>query len=430
VVVLAIGVGMFYYITQIEEEGNVNVLTNNNTVVNTNSTANANVNTNRNVNTILNLNNMSNTNTVVTGSQCSDWKPTPAGQLTCSAEVSPGYYFNNERNSCEYYPGGGECSPPPYTTMEECQIACRDNGENSYNCTEVYCSQYVYSNCPDNCTKQQCESGCTEKNGAVVCATCDWPGSCFCEKETTGTSDCEWRPTQDYGSCEKALGLYYDGNTCVYISGCDTRGDIIPFHTIRECNDACNADKEFLFNGSVSKECTQDSDCKFVDNTYDYSECCDPAPVCTSDYDNNEYVVVNKELLEQLIIASRGDECDGIICPKYEMPVCPDVENKYIMQCIDHQCKKILKGDGVSVSDNALNVNSNINTNKQTNDGSAVNTQSYINKTCASHSDCGVFPCNNGVCWVKECTCSCRCPDSICGESGSAAPGYCITSST
>lgn len=51
---------------------------------------------------------------------------------------------------------------------------------------------------------------------------------------------CDWRPTRDnYGPCDMLLGIYYNGEECVSISGCNTYRDEIPFKTIEECKVLC-----------------------------------------------------------------------------------------------------------------------------------------------------------------------------------------------
>lgn len=94
--------------------------------------------------------------------------------------------------------------------------------------------------------------------------------------------------------------------------------------------------------------------------------------------------------------------------------------------------------DGSAAVNSGSNRNGNIATNTSANANQAVNStsgvqpslvnaQAYLDKSCTAEADCGVFPCVNGECLVQECTCSCKCVNSTCGGSTSAAPGYCIT---
>jgi hypothetical protein len=57
--------------------------------------------------------------------------------------------------------------------------------------------------------------------------------------------DCDWRPTEDYGQCEMAMGYYYDGETCKPVSGCGT-SDLLPFSVdgYYECSITCQQDQE------------------------------------------------------------------------------------------------------------------------------------------------------------------------------------------
>ena len=50
---------------------------------------------------------------------------------------------------------------------------------------------------------------------------------------------CDWRPTEDYGLCERILGAYYNGEKCVWLSGCSAEGEIIPFKLIEDCRAQC-----------------------------------------------------------------------------------------------------------------------------------------------------------------------------------------------
>lgn len=56
-----------------------------------------------------------------------------------------------------------------------------------------------------------------------------------------------------------------------------------------------------------------------------------------------------------------------------------------------------------------------------------ADTEYFDGRTCDSNNDCGAFPCVNGGCLVKKCTCSCHCPGSVCGGHETPVPGYCTT---
>jgi len=94
-------------------------------------------------------------------------------------------------------------------------------------------------------------------------------------------------------------------------------------------------------------------------------------------------------------------------------------------------------GDLADVSKANLNINinedikanSNINTTADSGLSEAVQIQikTYTNQACESNEDCGIFPCNNNTCLIQKCTCSCHCPESICGNDSSVALGYCLS---
>ncbi len=50
---------------------------------------------------------------------------------------------------------------------------------------------------------------------------------------------CEWRPTENYGLCDAVLGYYYNGQSCVALSGCINQDNKIPFISQNECNIKC-----------------------------------------------------------------------------------------------------------------------------------------------------------------------------------------------
>ena len=71
-------------------------------------------------------------------------------------------------------------------------------------------------------------------------------------------------------------------------------------------------------------------------------------------------------------------------------------------------------------------VNQNLNTSPKVLSAEAetkINT--YTGQACSDDEECGPFPCNNGECLIKECTCSCNCPSSNCGDDNDEVPGYC-----
>ena len=55
-------------------------------------------------------------------------------------------------------------------------------------------------------------------------------------------SMCEWRPSgENYGPCAQVLGVYFNGKSCVPISGCDSGDDVIPFGygQLEQCSSLC-----------------------------------------------------------------------------------------------------------------------------------------------------------------------------------------------
>jgi hypothetical protein len=50
---------------------------------------------------------------------------------------------------------------------------------------------------------------------------------------------CDWRPGKDLGLCERILGAYYNGEKCVWVNGCSSGGENIPFTSLTECAAQC-----------------------------------------------------------------------------------------------------------------------------------------------------------------------------------------------
>jgi len=106
-------------------------------------------------------------NQMVADSRCNDWE---AG--LCEAVIFPGYYYSSTDGLCHYSEAGSGCSSPPFETLEECQAVCIDGG-----CTEEYCSQFTYGNCPGNCQTVCVSSYCDD---SYCTDDCGGPGSCYC----------------------------------------------------------------------------------------------------------------------------------------------------------------------------------------------------------------------------------------------------------
>ncbi len=99
-----------------------------------------------------------------------------------------------------------------------------------------------------------------------------------------------------------------------------------------------------------------------------------------------------------------------------------------VMESYPRQCAV----NGVTYVDTITNQNLNIDTNQNTNsvllsEDAKLQIATYTGQTCTTDDDCGIFPCLNGSCLIKECTCSCGCSGNECGGDDSEAPGYCIT---
>ncbi|XOU94570.1 MAG: hypothetical protein ACNFW9_00725 [Candidatus Kerfeldbacteria bacterium] len=96
----------------------------------------------------------------------------------------------------------------------------------------------------------------------------------------------------------------------------------------------------WIFNGPVSRSCEGDSDCKFVDNTINYSGCCRNNSFCP-DYSDQKYVAVNKvtfnEFRSQLMVEN---DCDTALCPVVDILPCPEVEPFYEVKCLSNLCVK------------------------------------------------------------------------------------------
>ncbi|MFH1236478.1 MAG: hypothetical protein V1685_06115 [Parcubacteria group bacterium] len=75
----------------------------------------------KNEHVIANVNNVNSTNSL--NSRCGSWSPSPPGEITCMAIVSPGFYFKG--GACTYFPGtSAGCSSPPFETELECVRTC------------------------------------------------------------------------------------------------------------------------------------------------------------------------------------------------------------------------------------------------------------------------------------------------------------------
>ncbi|XOU95007.1 MAG: hypothetical protein ACNFW9_02980 [Candidatus Kerfeldbacteria bacterium] len=268
-------------------------------------------------------------------------------------------------------------------------------------CTNDYCSQFTYGDCPTNCEQRCVSSGCS---GDICTADCGGAGSCYCPSsgsvscgdisdntrcnkredclsvetcecntssewygkctnEATeecmcsnsrfmgcidldctamqGTNEiCNWRPSQSYGTCEMVLGVYYDGSLCKYISGCSSMGDTIPFVDIGECETICGNNSQKLLNLGVSTSCEQASDCMFADTTEDFSVCC-PQQDCP-DYDEEQWVGVNLEDFSTKYSELQAEYgCNFAKCPLWDDYYCEE-QSKAILTCDSGVCKKEL----------------------------------------------------------------------------------------
>lgn len=188
------------------------------------------------------------------------------------------------------------------------------------------------------------------------------------EKDCRARADCLavdiCQPDTDRNQAKKC-GTESMGGLCIAAGfdhcedlDCESNTNIANnINTISNTNSTVAKSDVWIFNGSVSIECQQVGDCKFVDSTYDYSEYCGPPPSCPSDYDKDEYVVVNKESLESLIAKERGVVGRNVVCPIsiYEMPSCSDLENKYIMQCVNNRCVKTLNSANSQTYEDKIN---------------------------------------------------------------------------
>jgi len=55
------------------------------------------------------------------------------------------------------------------------------------------------------------------------------------------TTKCLKRPDYDYDECVMFLGVYFSGSECEQIYGCDLNGDVPPFFSVGECQEACQS---------------------------------------------------------------------------------------------------------------------------------------------------------------------------------------------
>ena len=56
-----------------------------------------------------------------------------------------------------------------------------------------------------------------------------------------------------------------------------------------------------------------------------------------------------------------------------------------------------------------------------------ADTSVFENKTCVSNNECGAYPCDQGMCLIKECISDEECSAGTCGQYVTPVPGYCTT---
>ena len=91
-------------------------------------------------------------------------------------------------------------------------------------------------------TDAQCPSGSVCENASACgckanCKAADKPGTC------TKPPACAKLDPSAYGTCEKILGIGWDGTKCVSVSGCDCKPDCDKIFTNKAaCEAACTND--------------------------------------------------------------------------------------------------------------------------------------------------------------------------------------------
>ena len=92
-----------------------------------------------------------------------------------------------------------------------------------------------------------------------------------------------------------------------------------------------------IFNGSVSTQCSESSDCTIVDKTKDRRQCC-YNQACTS-FAGSQFVAVNISSLASL--DSSVYDFQGCIFEQcFETPACSVTTQKYIPACVNNLCVK------------------------------------------------------------------------------------------
>ncbi|MFH1532591.1 MAG: Ig-like domain-containing protein [Pseudomonadota bacterium] len=150
-----------------------------------------------------------------------------------------------EIGACVFFalPEGIPCGPGAICADGECVVLCQDE------CTagEVGCDDQTPWSCivpPGGiCTIKVVDDPCLEGEvcAAGECCTSACNGS-LCGDDGCGGSCGSCCPLElnSYGLCDMMLGIIFDGESCVYISGCSCGPDCeYFFDTIQECEAAC-----------------------------------------------------------------------------------------------------------------------------------------------------------------------------------------------
>gem|GEM_PF-7087172 len=95
-----------------------------------------------------------------------------------------------------------------------------------------------------------------------------------------------------------------------------------------------------IYNGTVSTQCTQDSDCTIIDSTQDRSQCCINQE-CTN-YSGLQYVAVNSSSLA-LLDQSIYDVNSCLLTQCIGPDSCPSSSGTYIAACVNSVCTKKLQ---------------------------------------------------------------------------------------
>ncbi len=309
------------------------------------------------------------------------------GVTSCCAGCGPG------ESTCGPS-DGSECLPPPCPPPETCPdgtecgadgICCLASCDGDYSCGSPDGPSCPLLDCPP---PPRCEDGTTCGAGEQCCPGCAGEfcapigGSCPRPACPPPPDRCEAMDARGEGPCDAILGVAFDGESCVYLSGCSCVGDHCPYvhDSVEACESAnwncgittCMADKDCAVSDycdeCATSSCPGCEDC--VGACVPHSCLTEPAPTCRAerpDCADGEVAVVRDGCWECTELARCGvpgcaailcgpgttcQECDGDAACVPDGEMCPPPSDPCaLIDCEDgHTCTVCRPGEGVCLA--------------------------------------------------------------------------------